>query len=288
MNMRPLRFFAAIVDQGGLGKAAERLNISQPALSAALKALEEELGVSLFERLKGRRGLRLTSEGRHFYAQVTGILNSYDIAKAELRDLPLSRERLRIGALETLPTYALGSVAKELQKLRKTRRVEIWEGAASRIAGWLSQDRIDLAWTVVEEGEPNTQVLWKEPLVLAIAPGAPLASTSSQSIDIELLGCYPFILRSRCEMAAVAQTFLQGAGVTLQVRWRIEREDVAFTLVARECGITLAPRSLIPNGLLAIPVEGLPVTRAIGLRWPEQIDPEDLRVISDVFGENLI
>jgi len=282
MNMRPLRFFAAIVDQGGISKAAERLNISQPALSAALKTLEQELGVSLFERRIGRRGLRLTPAGQKFYLRVVEILSTYDSAKAELRDMPLPRERLRIGVIETLAPSALEIASGALRKIQEGRRVELWEGAVSQIAGWLSQGRIDVAWTLVEEGEPNTQVLWKEPVVLAVAPDSPLVSGSNDSIDLSQLGRYPFVLRSRCEMAATAQTFLRGSGVTLQIAWRIERDEIAFSLVEREGGITLAPRSLIPKDLIAVAVDGLRLTRVIGLRWREQVAPEDLCVLSEV------
>ncbi|MBL3826210.1 MULTISPECIES: LysR family transcriptional regulator [unclassified Marinobacter] len=281
MNMRPLRFFAAIVDQGSIGKAADRLNISQPALSAALKALEQELGVSLFERRKGRLGLRLTPEGQQFYTRVTAILCSYDNAKAELRDMPLSRERLRIGILETLPASALETALDSLQSLLQTHCVEFWEGSVSRISGWLSQGRVDLAWTVVEEGEANTRVLWDEPFVLAMAPGILLASTPNQSVDLKALEQFPFVLRSRCEMSAAAQSLLLEAGVTIQVRWRIEREEVAFSLVEREAGITLAPKSLIPENLVAVEIAGFPMARTIGLRWREKEAPRDLSTISD-------
>jgi len=281
MNMRPLRFFAAIVDQGSIGKAADRLNISQPALSAALKALEQELGVSLFERRKGRLGLRLTPEGRQFYTRVTAILCSYDNAKAELIDMPLSRERLRIGILETLPASAVKTASDSLQSLLQTHCVELWEGSVSRISGWLSQGRVNLACTVVEEGEANTRVLWNEPFVLAVAPGTPLASTPNQSVDLKALEQFPFVLRSRCEMSAAAQSLLQEAGVTLQVRWRIEREEIAFSLVERDAGVTLAPKSLIPGNLVPVEIAGFPMARTIGLRWREQEAPENLSIISD-------
>lgn len=266
MHMRPLRFFAAIVDYGGIGKAAERLNISQPAMSAALKVLEQELGVELFDRRSGRRGLRLTEEGLHFYQYVVKILRDYDQAKSELRDMPAPRQRLRVGVLETMPPMVVRASLFALAESHPEYRVELWEGSPSRLADWLSQGRLDVAWSLVEEGEEQVRVLWQEPFVLALSHKHRLASSNGASVGLEAIGDYPFVFRTRCEMAGAMRVYLRSAGVTPQILMRVEREDLAFSFVAKGVGITLSPFSLVPDDLLAAKVDGLSLQRTIGLR----------------------
>lgn len=288
MNMRPLRFFAAIVDYGGIGKAAERLNISQPAMSAALKVLEQELGVELFDRRSGRRGLRLTDEGLHFYQHVVKILRDYDQAKSELRDMPASRQRLRVGVLETMSPMVIKASLFALIENNPQYRVELWEGPPARLADWLSQGRIDVAWTLVEEGEEQVRVLWQEPFVLALSAEHPLAPSTGASVGLEAIGAHPFVFRARCEMAGAVRVQLRSAGVTPQIVMRVEREDVAFSFVANGVGITLSPLSLVPEALLAIKVDGLSLRRTIGLRWREGVVIESVTATEKAIREGAV
>ncbi|MDQ3271651.1 MAG: LysR family transcriptional regulator, partial [Pseudomonadota bacterium] len=73
MELRHLRYFVGVAEQGSVSRAAEKLFIAQPALSAQIRQLEEELGVSLFVRLP--RGVRLTQAGESFLADAKAILS---------------------------------------------------------------------------------------------------------------------------------------------------------------------------------------------------------------------
>ena len=88
MKLQHLRFLTAVVDYGGVIKAAERLHLSQPSISAGLKALERELGQPIFDRsTPANRTLRLTPAGRRFYRNALEILRQCDAARADfLRD----------------------------------------------------------------------------------------------------------------------------------------------------------------------------------------------------------
>ena len=285
MNIRPLRSFAAIVDYGGLSRAAERLNISQPALSAALKGLERELGVALFERRNGRRGMRLTAEGRRFYQRAVDLLRDYDAAKAELRDMPAPRERLLLGVLGTLPPGAVRAVYAGLSERFDDRLVGVWEGTPSRLAGWLSQGRVDVVWSAIEEAEPDTRVLWREPFVLAAAHDSELAKAENARVEPAALGRYPFILRSHCEMGPSAGVYLRNLGIATQVVVRTERDEVAFDMVARGLGITLAPRSLVPDSVATLEVTGLGLARTIGLRRRGEHCSKEAEIIADCISD---
>lgn len=81
MELRQLSYFTTIVNEGNISQAAKKLNISQPPLSHQMKLLEEELGVTLFER--GSRRIRLTPAGKTFYDRALAILDLSQAARTE-------------------------------------------------------------------------------------------------------------------------------------------------------------------------------------------------------------
>lgn len=101
MELRHLRYFVAIVEQGGVRAAADRLGIAQPAISRQLKDLETELGFALFQRVG--RGLALTAAGRTYLQSVTGLLGNLAEAGEEARRVAEGRAgRLSVGLLENV------------------------------------------------------------------------------------------------------------------------------------------------------------------------------------------
>ena len=94
--------------------------------------------------------------------------------------------------------------------------------------------------------------------------------------------------RSRCELDAVGRAQLRAAGVTLHVTARAEREDLAFNLIRGGNSITLAPKSLVPDDLVALTVSGLTVARIIGLQWREKLDAMRLAIVVDAVGEVIL
>ena len=83
MELRHLRYFRTVAEEGHITRAAERLSMQQPPLSLQIKALETELGVRLFRRLP--RGVALTDAGASFYADACAILDRVDQAAAKAK-----------------------------------------------------------------------------------------------------------------------------------------------------------------------------------------------------------
>lgn len=80
---------------------------------------------------------------------------------------------------------------------------------------------------------------------------------------------------------------LKAAGVTLRVIARAEREELAFQLIRGGKGITLAPHSLVPDDLMAVPVSGLSVSRVIGLQWRVNLDPLLRGIVIDAMTDQI-
>src|SRR5690349_19161718 len=127
MKIQHLRFFAAVIDCGGVVKAAERLRVSQPAVSAGLKALEQELGQSLFERARGGRRLRPTSKAMRFHRDAVEILRQCDAARAQFGTTEPRPARLRIGVLQTIASCDVAAFMAALARHDPALRPQLWE-----------------------------------------------------------------------------------------------------------------------------------------------------------------
>jgi len=277
LKTQHLRFLVAVVDYGSAIKAAERLYISQPTISAGLKALEEELGGGLFDRSgPSNRPLRLTLKGQRFYQRALNILEQCESALEEFAGQSTEKVKIILGVIDTLPQDVVADALLLFKAAEPNVSLNWWEGSSRKVTSWFSQERLDIVWNNVGDLTPNAKLLWRERLVAVVNPDHPYIKTAG-TISIRDLAKYPFIHRSRCELDPLGQARLKGAGVKLNVQGRVEREDLAFRLVKHSQSFTLAPEKLVPPGLISVEVSGLNIERNIGLQW--QVGTP-LRVIS--------
>jgi DNA-binding transcriptional LysR family regulator len=115
MELRVLRYFQAVVKEKNISRAAQRLHVSQPAISRQLKSLEDELGITLFER--GSRNIELTSSGEYFAEQVNQILSLTDKTLKNIHEDQDIAGQLVIGSAEA---SSFINVAESLNALRQT------------------------------------------------------------------------------------------------------------------------------------------------------------------------
>lgn len=106
MDLKQLRYFTAVVDAGGMRKAATAVHVSQPSLTTAIQNLEAELGVALFARTG--RTVQPTAEGYHFYKRARSLLAQADKTRAEMQSFhSLEKAEIRIAAPITIASYVL-------------------------------------------------------------------------------------------------------------------------------------------------------------------------------------
>lgn len=141
MELRHLRNFLAVAREGTVTRAAERLFLSQPALSKQLRELEETLGCRLFER--GARHLTLTPEGHLLCARAEEILALADRARAELAAGEAVAGTLAIGAGETPAMRHVARAAKALHAQHPAVRLALHSGNAQEVADRLERGSVD-------------------------------------------------------------------------------------------------------------------------------------------------
>lgn len=275
MKLQHLRFFIAVVDHGGVVKAADRLRMSQPALSSALKMLEQELGQPLFERAGGRR-LIPTARAREFYKSARDILARCEEAQRVFRRKEIKRPRLRIGVLSTIASRRVEGLVATLSSNDAMHRLQMWEGNQSRLSEWMRQGRLDIAWSTVAENDECARVLWREPFVALIAATHPWHRDNRSRISVTDLDGEALILRGSCEMP---RGRLWPDSVKPKIVARIERDDLALGLVASGLGLVIAPKSIATNDVVVRPLHDLRATRSIGLTWRADIQHETLSAV---------
>ena len=174
MKIQHLRFLVSTIDCGGVVKAAEHLRVSQPAVSAGLKALEQELGKPLFERRGAGRGARPTARALEFHAQAVEILRKCEAARLQFRRKDVPAASLRIGVLRTISSRQIARFTRAFAEAHPDTRLRLREGAPLQLQECLRGGRIDAAWTVVDAARANTHLLWRERFVMLAGRAHPL------------------------------------------------------------------------------------------------------------------
>ncbi len=169
IGFKDMRAFFAIVEEGNISHAAQRLNVAQPALSRQMKRLEEKLKVKLFER--GSRRIRLTEAGRVLYNRVEGILGMVEGTVREITDIGRGANGLlRIGTITTSGAMILPQLIDNFHKIYPKVTFEIIEAEGARVLELLDNHLIEIAITrtQVDNLEYELLILPNEPLVIVM------------------------------------------------------------------------------------------------------------------------
>jgi DNA-binding transcriptional LysR family regulator len=153
MDIDRVRYFCVIADCGSLVKASEILNISQPALSKALRLLEHEVYLKLCER-EGR-GLRLTDNGLKFREMIQPLLKNWLAIPSQLNNSQL-KSSFRLGSFEVFTTYFLGHF---IQQIKMESNIEIYELGPGKLEEAIGDRRIDVGITYLPIPKPNVNFI---------------------------------------------------------------------------------------------------------------------------------
>lgn len=176
-DLRQLRAFTTIVSAGSLGRAADVLHVTQPALSRIIKRLEHEVGAPLFERHS--KGMQLTAIGQALLPHASLLQREADYAREEIDAMRgLAKGTIRVGAVGSIASYVLPLAVGNVVARWPNLRVEILEGVWDRLAEGLVKHEIDLALSMAM---PDTEDIiaiadcrWEDASFVVASPEHPL------------------------------------------------------------------------------------------------------------------
>lgn len=266
IELYQLKYFLAVVETGSFTKAAERVYVTQPTLSAGIKKLESGLGTILFDR-SGKR-VFLTENGTRFVERAKAVLHQLNLAESAMKaeDTP---KLLRLGLLMTIPSRTIQQILQPFQRQEAGLVMELFEGTEQEIQNRIDEGRIDLALTLLRPGRHKNSVsLYHEAYSLAIASHHPLAGAAT--IDPTDLANEPTIVRSRCEVLSETSRFFTSHNVRPRLVYRTAQDERALAMVAAGVGFTTMPDHYRAEGVSRRPMTGYNFDREIGLIWGEQ------------------
>lgn len=274
MTLQQLAYFQVTARHSHITHAARELYISQPSLSVALRNLEMELGVALFER-KGQ-GMFLTSAGQRFLTHVDRILSEVERARTEMERLSrLAGNSFTIGYISPLANEIIADCIDRLMREPKLsgaslRSVELTTAQAEAA---LMADEVDVALCSKIDNNPElTQhPLMEQPLVLIAARNHPLAARPAGTpVTAADVAQYPFVTyQEQSPMTAQIRRYFQAHPPMPQISHRAGNEEAITTLVAQGMGLAIVAQTgdADRKPVKVLPLEGLNEGRVIYLTW---------------------
>ncbi|MER5473020.1 LysR substrate-binding domain-containing protein [Streptomyces sp. NPDC002685] len=263
LDLRQLRYFVAVAEAEHVGRAAERLHISQSPLSRQIAQLEKNLGLTLFERSQQR--IRLTSDGRVFLTEAHALLRHADRLENLGRRLGRGEEGgLCIGYVaDAMHTGVLPSALRTLRDQRPGIHVALYDQESAEQFEGLRQRSLDIALvrTPPPEDDPDLDAasLLRDPLLLALPEKHPLALT--EELTPEVLDGQPWIAVGDAGDPAWRDTFVAScvaSGFTPDIRLDAADPLTALGLVASGLGLALIQKSMVRGTSDGVAVRELP------------------------------
>lgn len=248
MEMHQVRYFLAVADARSFTRGAKHCSISQPALTTAVKKLEDELGGALF--LRERTGIKLTALGLHVLPRLRRLRDEHDavfvVADNHRR---LQQVPLRIGVLCTLGPARLSGYLAAFRAAAPGVETELDVGTAAELSSKLEEAEVDLVVSNLGAEIPDTYVvtpLYDERYFVVLPPGHRLAA--QETVALADLAGEPYIDRLACEMREQVTAACASREVALYAAYRTAREDWVQSLVQAGVGFAFMPEHSILGG----------------------------------------
>ncbi len=273
MELRHLRYFLAVADEGSFTQAAARLHLTQPSLSQQIRQLERMVGSDLFLRAKGHRGVGLTDVGRVLEQEARSILEHVDRSLL-LVDRAVARRpsMLRIGVPPWMPPSFLADIADQIARRLPDVQCELEPATTTDTLRHLSEDDVDLGLVRLPTdltGLHHIRVL-RQPVGVWLTPGHPLRRY--RTVPVERLDAVPLGLFERStapELFDAVQTAF--AERKIAPDWHeVSSSDTAVLARMRARGFAhVGPRELPGpvRGMTWRVLRGLPVELETAVVW---------------------
>lgn len=262
MDLMQLEMFVAMVEEGSFHKAADRVLRTQPAVSMAIRKLEQEIGAPLFDR-SNRNACLVTDTGELLYGYAKRMINTRDEAKLALEELhSLQSGRIRIGANESTTLYVLPRLILAFREQYPKIKIEVHRRLSTRLPYELRDRNVDLALLsfVPEDDGLEAVPILRDELVLIVSPAHVLATR--KRVSIRELGRESFIAHNvRSDSRQKVIDAFRRFQTPLNISIEIATIETIKKFVAMSLGLAFVPmmcvRDEVARGeLTVVPVEG--------------------------------
>ena len=265
MEMHQVRYFLAVCDELNFTRAAERCNVTQPALTRAIQKLEEELGGLLFRR--ERSLTHVTDLGQLMRPHLEQVLREAEAARTTASSfLKLNEAPLKLGIMCTIGPLRFIGFLNRFRTDNPGIELTMIEATPARLSDLLTTGELDLAVMARPEAFDDrfvVQPLYRERFVIAFPPGHRFESRNA--LTVEDIAGESYLSRINCEYRDHLRSICSQRHVDINVSYRSEREDWIQTMVTAGMGICFLPEfsPMLP-----------------GLRHRALVDPEVARDVS--------
>jgi len=276
-TLRQIECFLTAADLGSFSRAAERLGLSQPALSQQIRDLETLLGLRLLDRTTRR--VDLTAAGRSFRDQTTPALTALDRAtEAAQGRARLRSGQLRVASPPLLAATILPRAIAGFGALHPGLTLTLSDIGTEDILADLREGRADIGIGTFPPGQPDLdhRPLIRDALMLFTPPGHPLTAIAPDWADV---ADYPLITLTRGSgIRLLVELGFDRAGLAPRPAQEVTQITTALALVAAGLGVAILPgyaRIAAPAAdLTCTPLQGVPVGREIAAALPRDRTPE--------------
>lgn len=281
IDLRLLRYFVVVAEEGHLTKAAQRIGIQQPPLSQQIRALEKELGVTLFRRMP--RGMELTESGHALLVDARIILDQVNTTIEGVRRISQGElGRIAVGFTESASLHPfIPAVIRAFRQVSPGVTLAVEESNTSDLVEALRQNRVDVAFIRSPIGNAaglKMETMLVEEMIVALPATHPLAQNKRRkSLPLTALAEESFILNRRPSGPGLYDTVIAAcrvAGFSPKVKLEARKNLSTLSLVAAGLGISIVPASI--RHVKLEEVVYLNIDHAPGLRAPLHLAYRDM------------
>jgi DNA-binding transcriptional LysR family regulator len=267
MDLQLLRSLLAIADTGSITEAADRIGLTQPALSRRLQQLESYLGADLLSR--GRKGTELTEIGRLVVAEARGLVNRFDHLREQVRaHQGLEGGSVRIGGGATAVSFVLPKAIARFRQEHPGIRFQLKEAGSIEVAGDVISGRLELGLVTLPVQARELQIwpLLTDKIVLVAPRDHPLASQGE--IDAQALDGLAFVgFEADTAVRQIIDAALRDSGVEMNVVMELRSIPAILRMVATTGNLAFVSRMGVDTleDVCEIKVRGLDIARELAV-----------------------
>jgi DNA-binding transcriptional LysR family regulator len=275
LELRHLVALDAVARNRSFNAAADELGYTQSAISQQIVSLEQLVGTRLFERSRGPGAIRLTEPGRVLLRHAEAVLARVDAASVDMTALVDGIVgELRIGTYQSVATRLLPAILARLRSHWPRIEIELFESEShDEIDARVERGALDLAFSTppfTHEDVVEFLELLRDPYVLVVAAGHPLADPSSPPLSLAQLGEHDLVGYRVCRAHAMVERSMRDQGVEPRTVMRAEDNNLLQGLAAQGMGVAIMPLLAIDRDredTVMIDLHGIVPARQIGLLW---------------------